>query len=142
MMPLMTTEKILYLDGADYPASALLGIAGDLLLGEMALAEGETNAAITHFTSAVASQDALPYTEPPFWYYPTRQSLGVALLKADRAADAEAVYRKDLSDFPNNGWSTFGLIQSLTAQGKTEEAAFSVIHAVHDSAGIMVNNGA
>ena len=123
MMPLMTTEKILYLDGADYPASALLGIAGDLLLGEMALAEGETNAAITHFTSAVASQDALPYTEPPFWYYPTRQSLGVALLKADRAADAEAVYRKDLSDFPNNGWSTFGLIQSLTAQGKTEEAA-------------------
>ena len=53
-------------------------------------------APIRHFRRAVTLQDALPYTEPPFWYYPTRQSLGMALLAAKRAAEAEAVYRKDL----------------------------------------------
>ena len=78
--------------------------------------------AVARFTDAVAGQDALPYTEPPFWYYPTRQSLGAALLKAGKAAEAEVVYRKDLEAFPHNGWSTFGLVQALDAQGKADEA--------------------
>ena len=86
------------------------------------MASDELPAAIAHFERAVAGQDALPYTEPPFWYYPTRQSFGLALLRAGRAADAEAVYRKDLAAYPHNGWSTFGLIQSLEAQGKSAEA--------------------
>ena len=73
---------------------------------------------IEHFELAVAEQDELPYTEPPFWYYPTRQSLGAALLAANRPADAEAVYLRDLEDYPHNGWSMFGLIQSLEAQNK------------------------
>ena len=60
--------------------------------------------------------------EPPFWYYPTRQSLGAALLKADRLAEAEAVYRADLEGYPRNGWSMFGLFQSLEAQQKLAEA--------------------
>jgi Tetratricopeptide repeat len=33
------------------------------------------------------------------------------------------VYRDDLKRNPDNGWSLFGLAQSLRAQGKTEEAA-------------------
>ena len=36
---------------------------------------------------------------------------------------AEAVYREDLKQYPQNGWSLFGLAQSLKAQGKLEEAA-------------------
>ena len=52
-----------------------------------------------------------------------RQNLGAALLAAGRAAEAEAVYREDLRQYPNNGWSLFGLTQSLRAQGKAEEAA-------------------
>ena len=72
--------------------------------------------------NAVVAEDRLPYTEPPFWYYPTRQSLGAALLKAGKPAEAEAVYRKDLEVYPHNGWSTFGLAQALEAQGKTDEA--------------------
>jgi tetratricopeptide (TPR) repeat protein len=120
--PLTANDKVLFLDGNDYPASALLDIADALLLGEIALAGGDLDAAVAHFERAVAGQDDLPYTEPPFWYYPTRQSLGVALLKAGRAADAEQVYRRDLENYPHNGWSTYGLIQSLEAQGKTDEA--------------------
>jgi tetratricopeptide (TPR) repeat protein len=122
LVPLKANDKVMSLDGADYPASTLLGIADELALGEIALADGDLAAAVAHFERAVAAQDALPYTEPPFWYYPTRQSLGLALLRAGRAADAEAVYRKDLQTYPHNGWSTYGLIQSLDAQGKNAEA--------------------
>jgi tetratricopeptide (TPR) repeat protein len=122
LVPLKANPKVLVLDGSDFPASTLLGIADELLLGEIALAGKDNAAAIAHFERAVAAQDDLPYTEPPFWYYPTRQSLGLALLRGDRAADAEAVYRNDLEIYPHNGWSTFGLIQSLEAQGKTAEA--------------------
>jgi tetratricopeptide (TPR) repeat protein len=122
LVPLKANEKVMKLDGNDYPASQLLAIADNLLLGEIALASRDTKTAIAKFTTAVAAQDALPYTEPPFWYYPTRQSLGAALLKAGKAAEAEAIYRKDLEAYPHNGWSTFGLIQALDAQKKVDEA--------------------
>jgi hypothetical protein len=51
-----------------------------------------------------------------------RLYLGAALLKAGRAREAERVYRENLRDFRNNGWTLFGLSQSLRAQGKTAEA--------------------
>jgi predicted Zn-dependent protease len=63
------------------------------------------------------------YLEPPLWYYPIRQSLGRALLEAGRPAEAEQAYREDLLKFPGNGWSLFGLAESLEAQGKKAEAA-------------------
>jgi tetratricopeptide (TPR) repeat protein len=122
LAPLKSNPKVMVLDGNDFPATQLLAIADNLLLGEIALASRDSKTAIAKFTAAVAGQDALPYTEPPFWYYPTRQSLGFALLKAGKAAEAEAVYRKDLEIYRHNGWSTFGLIQALDAQKKTDEA--------------------
>jgi len=117
------TVQINFLDASDYPASTLLTIADDLLQGEIAMARGIPNTAVTYFKDAVKAQDELPYTEPPFWYYPTRQSLGEALMAADRFADAEAVYRKDLEDYPRNGWSMAGLVKALVGQDKTEAAA-------------------
>ena len=123
LVPLKANAKVMVLDGNDYPASQLLQIADDLLQGEIALAGKDNKTAIAKFTAAVAGQDALPYTEPPFWYYPTRQSLGAALLKAGQAKDAQVVYENDLQQYPHNGWSTFGLIAALEAQGKSEEAA-------------------
>ena len=80
-------------------------------------------AAISHYEKSVALQDTLPYTEPPFWYYPTRQSLGQALLLAERYADAEAIYRQDLQHYPRNGWSLNGLAQALLKQGKSAAAS-------------------
>jgi hypothetical protein len=52
-----------------------------------------------------------------------RHSLGAVLLHAKRAAEAERVYRLDLTQHPHNGWALFGLKQSLEAQQKTKEAA-------------------
>jgi hypothetical protein len=51
-----------------------------------------------------------------------RLYLGAALLDADRAADAETVFRQDLEWNQQNGWATYGLYQALQAQGKTAEA--------------------
>ncbi|MGB5247771.1 MAG: hypothetical protein WBN34_14560 [Woeseia sp.] len=118
LLPLRESPDILYLDKIQYPASMLLGIADDLTQGEIAMASGDHETAIAHFESAVATQDELPYTEPPFWYYPTRQSLGKALLAAGDAEAAEAVYRRDLELYPRNGWSMYGLLQSLRQQNK------------------------
>ncbi len=123
LRPLRDSVQVHFLDGVDYPASQLLLIAEELLSGEIAQAAGNTDEAIGSFEAAVTAQDALPYMEPPFWYYPTRQSLGAALLGADRATEAEAVYRKDLEQYPHNGWSMVGLIQSLEAQDRADEAA-------------------
>ncbi len=128
LAPLLANEKVLYLDGADYPASVLLGIADNLLEGEIALAQGDAEAAILQFQTAVEAQDQLPYMEPPFWYYPTRQTLGHALMQVGRASEAEAVYRQDLIDYPHNGWSLKGLINALEAQGEDAEAAELRMH--------------
>ena len=65
-------------------------------------------------------QDALVYDEPPAWYYPVRESLGAALVRAGRGADAERVFREGLKRSPRNGWMLFGLIESMKAQGKIE----------------------
>jgi tetratricopeptide (TPR) repeat protein len=118
LVPLRDAADVVFLDTINYPATSLLKIADELVLGEIAMAEGNADAAIDHFKIAVDTQDGLPYTEPPFWYYPTRHSLGIALLTAGKAGQAEAVYRRDLEIYPRNGWAMYGLIESLKSQGK------------------------
>ncbi len=100
-----------------------LRIAHEVLEGERAGARGQHTEAVQHLQRAVELQDALPYMEPPYWYYPVRQSLGRALLDAGRPRDAEVVFREDLRRHPMNGWALHGLAQSLRAQGKEEVAA-------------------
>jgi tetratricopeptide (TPR) repeat protein len=108
--------------GNVYPAKSLIGIAKSLLRGEISFRSSAMAAAVTSFEEAVAMQDALPYTEPPFWYYPTRQSLGAALLADGRAAEAQLVFEADLEQYPMNGWSLYGLTEALNAQGLTAPA--------------------
>ncbi len=118
LTPLREAADVKHLDTIYYPATSLLTIADALVQGEIAMAEDDMDTAITHFRTAVATQDELPYTEPPFWYYPTRHTLGKALLAVNDAAGAEEVYEADLEQYPRNGWAMFGLIQALEAQGK------------------------
>ncbi len=122
LVPLKDASDVQFLDSIYYPATMLLTIADELTLGAIAMAEDNVEQAIEHFKVAVEVQDQLPYTEPPFWYYPTRHTLGKALLVAGRAEEAEATYREDLEQYPRNGWAVFGLIQSLEAQGKDTAA--------------------
>jgi Tfp pilus assembly protein PilF len=55
--------------------------------------------------------------EPPYWYYPVRQSLGAALLAAGKPAEAEQAFAHSLAQFPNNGWALYGLMKAQQAQG-------------------------
>ena len=107
----------------DLPLLANLQIATAVVEGELAARKGRTDEAIDTLNKAVAMEDAFPYAEPPLWHQPTRQVLGALLLEAGRAREAEMVYLKDLEVFRENGWSLFGLVRSLEAQGRRDEAA-------------------
>ncbi len=135
LVPLKEATDVHFLDSIYYPATSLLEIADELTLGEIAMAENHYDKAVEHFQNAVRTQDELPYTEPPFWYYPTRHTLGKALLAAGRPAEAEVTYRKDLEQYPRNGWAMFGLMQSLKAQDKDAAEAsekFAILWAEAD----------
>jgi tetratricopeptide (TPR) repeat protein len=101
---------------------ALIQIAERLLAGEIAVHHKHYDAAVTALRDAVTLEDALPYSEPPFWPIPIRHYLGVALQKAGQIQEAESVYRDDLIKHPHNGWAEYGLMQSLRAQRKDREA--------------------
>ena len=103
------------------PISTILQIAEAILQGEIAAASGDDVSAVVFLQKAIELEDGLNYTEPKDWYLPPRQVLGAILLQAGRAREAELVYRKDLEYHPQNGWSLYGLVQSLEAQGKIEE---------------------
>ena len=120
--PLIDTPEIKNLVKSGQPSAKLLEIADNLLLGQIEFKNGNYEASIISLKKTVSLQDDLPYTEPPFWYYPTRQSLGRVLIEAGKFTEAEAVFRKDLEDYPRNGWSMFGLYKVLEIQGKTKEA--------------------
>ena len=104
------------------PALDVLKLARTLALGRLAQAHGDGQAAIAAFEEAAALQDGLPYTEPPFWYYPVRQTLAAALLQAGRLDEAEAQFKRALERAPNNGWSYFGLAKVYTALGNATAA--------------------
>ena len=116
------SEALQVLDIDFFYAGVQLDIARQILAAEMAGQRGQTDEMIKHLQTAVKHQDDLPYMEPPYWYYPVRQSLGAALLQSNQPEEAELVFRQDLEQAPHNGWSLFGLTQSLLAQGKVEES--------------------
>lgn len=99
-----------------------LAIAEYSLAGEIALRRGRSGEAVRMFRAAATLEDGMAYGEPPVWYYPTRHSLGKALLADGKPAEAEQRYLEDLARFPSNGWSLYGLARSLERQGKLTEA--------------------
>lgn len=101
----------------------LMQIASRVLEAEIAASRDHFDRAIGLLREAVAIEDGLNYNEPPDWFFPVRHNLGSVLLEAGRPAEAERVYRTDLAKFPDNGWSLYGLWQSLEAQGYRTEAA-------------------
>jgi tetratricopeptide (TPR) repeat protein len=102
---------------------AILPVVTPMLAGEILYREGRRDEGLAKLHEAVKAEDALRYSEPPDWILPARHSLGAALMQERRYAEAEQMYRDDLARLPENGWSLFGLAQSLHRQGKEEEAA-------------------
>ncbi len=104
-------------------AEAILGVVTPMVEGEILIREGKLDEGFKELHAAVQQEDTLRYDEPPGWLIPVRHSLGASLMQAGRFAQAEEVYRADLSRSPENGWALFGLAQSLRKQAKNDEEA-------------------
>ena len=111
------------LKSSGVPAEDVLALARTIIEARIAQRQGEKTVAIERFERAAALQDGLPYMEPPYWYYPVRQSLAVALMQAGRLDEAEEQFRRALKRAPNNGWSWYGLVELYKARGKAEQAS-------------------
>jgi hypothetical protein len=108
-------KKLEFLEGS---AAQVLDVARHLLAGELARVQGQGDAALAELDAAQKAEYALRYAEPPGWPLPVRQYQGAALLQFGHAAEAESAFRADLVEYPENGWSLFGLAASLRAQQK------------------------
>lgn len=107
------------------PAPDVIALAEHVMLGRIAQAAGDWTQARAEFEQAVALEDKLVYSEPPYWYYPVRQSLGAVLLAAGKLDEAETVFRQSLLRAANNGWALHGLAttyQRLGRQGAADTA--------------------
>jgi tetratricopeptide (TPR) repeat protein len=96
---------------AGIPALDVLALAQNVLEARVAQAKGDSKTAIAKFAAAATLQDQLRYTEPPYWYYPVRQSLAAALMQAGRLDEALQQFQQALRRAPNNGWTYYGLAQ-------------------------------
>jgi hypothetical protein len=98
----------------------VMALAAEILAARFSATAAE---ALPHWEKAVRLQDGLGYDEPPAWYYPVRESLGAALVRAGRGGEGEEVFREGLKRSPRNAWMLFGLMESLKAQSRTEGMA-------------------
>jgi tetratricopeptide (TPR) repeat protein len=101
----------------------MLDLARQVVLARVALAEGKLRVARTEFETAAAIQDKLAYSEPPYWYYPVRQSLAAVLLRMGQLKEAEEAFRATLAQAPNNGWALYGLGEVYRRMGRKDAAA-------------------
>lgn len=99
------------------PAREIVRTSGLVASGRLADATGDLDAAAKAYTEAVAIEDALAYTEPPYWYYPVRQSLGSVRLRQGRLDEAEQAFRDSLARVRNNGWALAGLAEVERRKG-------------------------
>jgi len=102
--------------------SAMHDMASGALSARIVLAREDYAAAIEKWRAAIAVEDHMVYHEPPDWYYPMRESLGAALLRDGQGAEAEKVFRDDLSRNPRSPRSLFGLWKALEAEQKPADA--------------------
>ena len=107
------------------PAKEIMQTARHVATGRLADAMGDLARAASAYDDAIFVEDTLSYTEPPYWYYPVRQSLGSVLLRQGRLDEAEKAFRESLLRTRNNGWALAGLAEVYRKKGdaKAEKAA-------------------
>lgn len=96
----------------------MLGVARELLKGEIEYHAGHYELAFEYLRKAVKNEDALPYDEPWGWMMPSRHALGALLLEQKQLDEAMEVYEADLgmnstvirsNQHPDNVWALMGL---------------------------------
>ena len=106
------------------PAKEVVQTARFVALGRLADAKGDLEGAAKAYEEAILIEDSLAYMEPPYWYYPVRQSLGSVRLRQGRLDEAERAFRDSLGRVRANGWALAGLAETYRLKGdaKAERA--------------------
>ena len=107
------------------PLSGIQEVAKLTLEGRVLSAEGNLGGAIDRLESAAAVESQLPYFEPTWWYYPTRQTLGMLLLQDGQYDRAEREFYKTLIKAPNNAYALYGLAETFSAKGDARSEAYA-----------------
>ncbi len=107
------------------PAHDVLKIAGLTVQARTAQAKSDLPAAIEAMEEAVAVQKNITYTEPPYWYYPAKQTLAAMVLAHGDAARAEQLFLEALVASPNNGAIYYGLSETYGVKGDKKAKRFA-----------------
>jgi tetratricopeptide (TPR) repeat protein len=104
------------------PAKEIIGTARLVAIGRLADANGDLEGAAKAYDDAMFIEDTLGYMEPPYWYYPVRQSLAAVRLRQGKYDEAEKVFRESLTRVRNNAWALAGLAETYHRKGDTAAA--------------------
>lgn len=113
------------LTGGGVPALDILNIARLTVIARASAAQGDHGAAVEAMEDAVALQSAIAYTEPPYWYYPAKQTLAAMVLRTGDAERAEQLFIEALAESPNNAWVLHGLVETYRAQNDKNGAKYA-----------------
>lgn len=107
------------------PGQEIVQTARLVATARLADARGDLAGAAKAYEEAIAVEDGLAYMEPPYWYYPIRQSLGSVYLRQGHLDAAEKALRDSLARVRSNGWALAGLAEVYKRKGdaKAEAAA-------------------
>ena len=98
------------------PATDVLNIARLTVTARASAAAEDYASAVEAMEEVVHLQANLAYTEPPYWYYPAKQTLASYVLQNGNAERAEQLFLESLTSSPNNAWTLYGLAQAYAAQ--------------------------
>ena len=102
------------------PGKEIVQTARLVATARLADAQGDLAGAAKAYEEAVAIEDALAYMEPPYWYYPVRQSLGSVYLRQGKLDAAERALRDSLARVRGNGWALAGLAEVYKRKGDAQ----------------------
>ena len=106
-------------------ASDIFAVADAVLDARIWLAKKDLESSIAAWKKAVAAEDKLAYDEPDDWFYPVRESLEAALLKAHRLDETERIFRQDDEHNPENPRTLFIEYQFYTI---TDDKDMSLVY--------------
>jgi tetratricopeptide (TPR) repeat protein len=125
---LIASADMSSLEAQFLPAKTILTLAKNIVEARIAQSGNDLATAEKHLREAVELESSIPYMEPPYWYYPVRQTLAAVLLQQGRASEATEMFKAALKERPRNAWALWGLMQAQRKTGDTEisktESAF------------------
>jgi len=107
------------------PGKEIVQTARLVASARLADAQGDLSAAAKAYEEAIEVEDSLAYMEPPYWYYPIRQSLGSVYLRQGKLDAAEKALRDSLARVRGNGWALAGLAEVYKRKGDSKSESLA-----------------